>query len=949
MMRMMRLWKVLACTMALVLAVTPSAAAFAQAAPAPAAQTTPASPRLRGAVMDPTGGLMPSVDIAILRGATVLRAGKTDATGNFSFDIAPGEYQLAVTAPDFKVYTQTVRVAANMRPLAITMSLEGITSVIEVREGGANSEVVVDASSSLDATTITAEQLKDLPDNEEDLLKYLQMLAGGEGNAQLIIDGFEGGRMPTRDEIARIVIEPNSFNATGTGPRITIVSRNPGPTRWAGNARLTYRDSALNARTKGTVNKTPMHRTTINTSYNGPVIKGKWGLSVSMNRTQSEAGANALRAITLAGPVNSSFVSPSTTESITLQNQFFLSQTNQLRVMFGYNRSKTRNGGIGGITLPERASNNDNSGWNLQVQNNVTLSSRMTNNFNFRVQRNNQSTRPVTSAVAINVLDAFNGGGAQNLSDTRGTSFNLNNNVQWQPTQKWNFQLAFTANYASNYNYSENNYLGTFTFSSLEDYANGIARTFQKTSGNPLAETTHMDANISLQGSYRISANMSGGFGAQYSVQNHFKDYNNFSPTANLQFQIPKSKTTMSVGVRMTHGNLPVNIYEQLLRGDGTTQQFTTVISNPSYPDPFEGGEEGVTTGQGNSITVRGPNFETPYTLNSQVSVTQQFLKNWRVSTALQVNRQVHGVRTRNINAPFPGTPLDPTMTRDEIDRLRPYFPLVGRVNQYESVGNSLSKNLSFTVQVPSTTKKFLGTTFGSPYFRYGLTWAADDSQPTNVYNVRGDWARNDQRHQFQTSFSIRPPKVGNFSFDMNANSGRTYSITTGKDENFDQAFNDRPAGVKRNSLRGPGAWYANMTWSSNPIMFRKAPKPAAVAAGAPGAPPPGGAAAVALPAQLSNVDQLIQSAMAAGLPPATINSLIASMSSQPGFTSGPATPVVQPTLSNPRMTFSVQVSNLFNHANPNSYSGVLTSPFFGKPQSWSPGRAITLSLNSNF
>ena len=50
----------------------------------------------------------------------------------------------------------------------------------------------------------------------------------GEGNAQLIIDGFEGGRLPRRDQIAQIVIEPNSFNATGTGPRITIVYKGAG-------------------------------------------------------------------------------------------------------------------------------------------------------------------------------------------------------------------------------------------------------------------------------------------------------------------------------------------------------------------------------------------------------------------------------------------------------------------------------------------------------------------------------------------------------------------------------------------------------------------------------------------------------------------------------------------------------------------------------------------------
>ena len=84
-----------------------------------------------------------------------------------------------------------------------------------------------------------------------------QSLAGGEGNAQLIIDGFEGGRLPRRDQIAQIVIEPNSFNATGTGPRITIVSREPGPRGpWSGNASYSYRDSRLNAATPHSIEQT---------------------------------------------------------------------------------------------------------------------------------------------------------------------------------------------------------------------------------------------------------------------------------------------------------------------------------------------------------------------------------------------------------------------------------------------------------------------------------------------------------------------------------------------------------------------------------------------------------------------------------------------------------------------------------------------------------------------
>jgi hypothetical protein len=985
----MRISKALVVSLGLLLSLTPTAGAFGQTAPAPpAAQATTATPRLRGTVADPTGGVMPSVDIAVLRGLTLVKAAKTDEGGAFTFDLAAGDYQLAVTAPDFKVYTQTVRVTPNMRPLAITMTLEGITAVVEVREG-AEREVTVDASSSLDATTITADQLKDLPEDEESLLAYLQLLAGGEGNAQLIIDGFEGGRLPTRDQIAQIVIEPNSFNANGTGPRITIVTRSPGPQRWAGGISFQYRDSALNARQPGSATRSNMHRTTISTNYDGPVIKGKWGMRINLSKEQSDSGNNALRAITPFGPVNTSFVSPSTYDNISINNQLYLSQKHTMQVNFGFNRQKSENQGVGNFNLPERASNNKSNGWNFNLSDNLTLTPKMTNTFQFRINRDTGHTRPLTDAIAINVLDAFYGGGAQNFSDNRGSSFNIQNVLRWTPTAKWNLQFAFNANSQYRYNFAQNNFLGTYSFSSLHDYCyaealkpggawvgsecletkalidantpyytvvsgngtstqipiTGRALTFSKSSGDPLTETQHRDANVSIQGTYRISPTMSGSVGLGYTLQNHFKDYNNFSPTASYQVQI-KQKTTISIGARMSHPNVgfPINFYEQLLRGDGQSRQFNTSISSPNYPDPFIDGNIGTTTGTGSTLAVRGPNLESPYTLNSQMSVNRQLPKNWRVTVNLNLNRQVHAIRQRNINAPYPGTALDPTLTREEIDRLRPFFPIVTRINQYESVGNSANRNLNFQVQVPGMKRKILGTQIQSAAFRYGLTWAWDDAGAANLYDVRSDWARNDQRHQFQGSLSLRPPKIGTFNFNLNAASGRSYNMTTGKDDNFDQSFSDRPAGVKRNSLRGPGGYTLNLTYNSPQINLRKRPAPAAVAQGA----APTGAAGT--PAGGTNIDQLIQSAMAAGINPAQIQQLIASISSQPGFIGGSETgPAQQPSLAYPQLQFSINAQNVLNHTRVNSYSGVVSSPLFGKPTSWSQGRQIYLSLSTRF
>src|SRR4029434_9919101 len=117
----------------------------------------------------------------------------------------------------------------------------------------------------------------------------------------------------------------------------------------------------------------------------------------------------------------------------------------------------------------------------------------------------------------------------------------------------------------------------------------------------------------------------------------------------------------------------------------------------------------------------------------------------------------------------------------------------------------------------------------------------------------------------------------------------------------------------------------------------------AAAPTGAAGAPP-----AVAV---LSAQDQLIQSALNAGIPLATIQQLILT---QPNLVAGasvpnPVSPTAPPSLLHPRVTFRVQVSNLLNNTRVNGYSGVITSPLYGIATSFGPGRSITFGVNTQF
>src|SRR6188474_134245 len=93
---------VAATLLCLILALTLSTSIVQGQAPTP----TPTA-KLKGTVKDPSGAAMSSVDIAVIRDGKVLKAQKTDELGAFSLDIAPGQYQLAVAAPDFKPYGQT--------------------------------------------------------------------------------------------------------------------------------------------------------------------------------------------------------------------------------------------------------------------------------------------------------------------------------------------------------------------------------------------------------------------------------------------------------------------------------------------------------------------------------------------------------------------------------------------------------------------------------------------------------------------------------------------------------------------------------------------------------------------------------------------------------------------------------------------------------------------------
>ncbi len=109
---------------------------------------------------------------------------------------------------------------------------------------------------------------------------------------------------------------------------------------------------------------------------------------------------------------------------------------------------------------------------------------------------------------------------------------------------------------------------------------------------------------------------------------------------------------------------------------------------------------------------------------------------------------------------------------------------------------------------------------------QYTLGSAYNDSSgigsfPANNYDLSGEWSRadSDQRHRFNLLGSVKAGRLFNVGIALQAESGRPYSMITGRDGNHDGLALDRPYPVRRNTLEGPGYVGLDLRWSKDFVL----------------------------------------------------------------------------------------------------------------------------------
>jgi hypothetical protein len=748
--------------------------------------------QLRLVVVDETGAGIPSATIIVTPATGDAVTFMTDERGVASSpSLVTGNVKLHVEFDGFQPYEG-----------ALTLRRGSMNQTITLKIAGLQEEVVVNDTTAVDdrrgnslSTTLEESEIEELPEDPEELAEVLAAMAGGSG-AVFQVNGFRGGRLPSRDEIRQIRFRTNSFaadNHDAGRTQIEIITR-PNVREWNGNGSFNYRSDSMNARNAFANAKTPEENRNFNLGARGPIVKGKTSVRFNLDGRR-DFQADTIVAIDETGNRLGDYVrrpSQSTNGTVGLEHALTNNQT--LRLEFRHGENKVENNGVGGFNLAERAFNSNSSNNQLRAQAQGIVGKNMLHEVRLQLYQNESTQTSLSTAPTIIVQDAFSRGGAGVSSNGSSRTFELADNLDFNVGRKQQMRVGMLLESGRYKNFDARNAAGTFTFSSIDAFLSGTPATFTQRLGQVNTSFSQYNLGFYWSDDIRLNNKFSFGIGVRNEMQSHIDDHLNLMPRAGFTWTPWGNRTAIRGGYGLFYDWYESNLYDQTLRVNGVAQRDLLIL-NPGYPDPSSGITADVQPG---GRIQASPDLEMPKVHQASIGVERQVTQNFQVQVSYQMLRGRNQMRSININAPNEfGVRPDPT---------------VGTVTQFDSTGRSQSDRLELrgTYRFPQR------NIFMNMNYTLGQVKNHADSAtalPANNLNPDGEWgpSRQDVRHRVQGMINV-PILFGvRTSVNVQAQSATPYSITTGRDDNRDGVVNDRPAGVGRNTERAKATWTVNL------------------------------------------------------------------------------------------------------------------------------------------
>ncbi len=662
-----------------------------------------------------------------------------------------------------------------------------------------------------------------------------------DSGASTVLGEGASGTASASSQTQYVRINNNVFTAEddayrgrrGSDRQTAEVIQRGGAGEFHGRAEFLMKDESLNAGRRFARNKPPYQERRGTFNLSGPVIPRRLTTDFEYGYIRAE-NVDAVRATLPDGEFALGVTRPTIDHWVRVGNTYQASDRHALSVALGYSTQKRENQGIGGFRLPERASDSTRRNQEIAVTQFSTLSAQSIYETRFDYAGARDATEPLTESVRVNVLDAFSGGGAQNRAENTTRDYGFSN-LYTRLGSLLTIKTGVEGAYRTRRSFFEDNYLGTFQFSSLEAFQAGAPLTYRVTRGDPLIETDQWEVAAFFQNDWRLTPQLTLLAGARYEFQTNIDDRNNLAPRLGVAWAVDQA-SVVRAGAGIFHERIPLALIEAQERLDGS-RQSEIFIREPSYPDPFAA--SGAVTELRPSRRLLDSDLAAPYSFIVMASIERSFSNNVFVRAQYDRNRVIHRLRFRNVNAPLDITSPHPASCRpgqSAATCVRP-IPDQGNVINLESTGLetrhtfqlnyrqrfsifNVTADYAWTyVQADAVPTNILiraravesgdGTGFagaaggggGGENFGYGPRVL-----PTDNYNLRVDWAHlTFPTHQVGLTLNAELPSGVFFTGVMAANGKRRYGLTTGMDDNMDGEANDRPPGVERNSEFGPG------------------------------------------------------------------------------------------------------------------------------------------------
>ena len=569
-----------------------------------------------------------------------------------------------------------------------------------------------------------------------------------------------------------------------------------------------------------------------------------------------------------------------------------ITKDHAIRLSFDRSESEQRNLGVGEYNLPSRRYTNNSVSNMLRFSENGPLGRRFFTDSRLQVRWSDSSAVSGVEEATIRVNDAFTSGGAQMKGGRQDVVFELATDLDYvRGNHSWRMGvLVEGGRYTSD---DTSNYLGTYTFASLADYDAGKASSYTRRIGDPNVQYSQVQAGVYVQDDWRVLRSLLLSAGVRYGSQNHVGDAWNFSPRVSAAWSPYRDGKThlprqLRLLLRLDRGR-PL----QADAAGGRLPPARVEHHQPVVPRP--GADRDLAADE--PLLVVGRPARCPNAHRFSSGVDRVLTPNSRVSATYSFGFGTNLLRPRNLNVPVGGVRPDPEFANE--------LKLVSDADSRQH-----TVNVAWNLMKMDWRRLFLFVNYTLSTARTNTTGAFSPLAAGDDLEAEWGPTSGDARHRVGGSINVNPLTSLSVSLNASYRTATPYNVTTGRDDNGDGVFNDRPVGTSRNSARGSDSFElgGRLSWG---IGF-----------GPPRSAGGGGGGQTMVVAVGSGGGG--GGAMAAG------------------FAGGAADKRF-------RVDFYVSAQNILNRTNYTSYSGVLTSPLFGQPTSAGTPRRVQLGARFSF